>query len=191
MVGARSLAMALNRLIDAGIDAREPAHRGPRAPVRGADASARVLVVLPAPRSLVFLVAVWQLDPVVRWLWPIPVAGVRDLPVPEALHVALPPLARRRRRPRAGRRAGSRSPASCRGRRGRSAAPSRPGSPGFDLFYSLFDVEIDREQGLHSWADALRRARRVPRRRLMHLATVALLVAVGLGLPSTPGTGPA
>ena len=23
---------------------------------------------------------------------------------------------------------------------------------GFDLFYSLFDVEIDREQGLHSWA---------------------------------------
>ena len=41
MVGARSLAMALNRLIDMGIDAREPAHRGPRAAVGPADGRRR------------------------------------------------------------------------------------------------------------------------------------------------------
>ena len=35
---------------------------------------------------------------------------------------------------------------------------------GFDIFYSLFDVEIDRAQGLHSLGRPLRRARRVPRR---------------------------
>ena len=33
MVGARSLAMGLNRLIDASIDATEPAHREPGASV--------------------------------------------------------------------------------------------------------------------------------------------------------------
>ena len=56
---------------------------------------------------------------------------------------------------------------------------------GFDLFYALFDLEIDRAQGLHSCADALRRARRVPRSaRLCTARTVVLLVAAGLGLTS-------
>ena len=34
---------------------------------------------------------------------------------------------------------------------------------GFDLFYSLFDVEVDRARGCIV-GDALRRARRIPRR---------------------------
>ena len=77
---------------------------------------------------------------------------VRRLPVPEALHVALPPLARRRRRARAGRGVGRGHAATCRGRRGRSAARVATWVAGFDLFYALFDVDVDREQGLHSWA---------------------------------------
>src|ERR1700757_1295841 len=71
MVGARSLAMALNRLIDAGIDARNPRTAGRELP----SGKRAVGAVLPfcAASLVVFLIAVWQLSPVVRWLWPIPV----------------------------------------------------------------------------------------------------------------------
>ena len=73
MAGARSLAMALNRLIDAEIDARNPRTATREIP-RGALSRGAVLAF--ALGSLaVFLVAVFQLDPIVRWLWPIPVAA--------------------------------------------------------------------------------------------------------------------
>jgi 4-hydroxybenzoate polyprenyltransferase len=52
---------------------------------------------------------------------------------------------------------------------------------GFDLFYSLFDVEIDRAQGLHSWAVRWGERGVFRGARALHLLTVALLVAVGLG----------
>ena len=88
MVGARSLAMALNRLIDAGIDARNPRTARRELP---AGLLTPVQVAAFAAASLaVFLVAVWQLPPITHVLWPIPVAGVRHLPVPQAVHVALP-----------------------------------------------------------------------------------------------------
>ena len=73
MVGARSLAMALNRLIDRSIDARNPRTASRELP-SGALSVAQVLAFC-AVSLVVFLVAVWQLDPIVRWLWPIPVAG--------------------------------------------------------------------------------------------------------------------
>ena len=53
---------------------------------------------------------------------------------------------------------------------------------GFDLFYSLFDVEIDQAQGLHSWAVGSASAAPFLGARWMHVATVALLIAAGLGL---------
>jgi 4-hydroxybenzoate polyprenyltransferase len=53
---------------------------------------------------------------------------------------------------------------------------------GFDLFYSLFDVEHDREQGLHSWAVRFGERGVFVGARLQHLGTVALLVVAGLGL---------
>ncbi len=95
MVGARSLAMALNRLVDAEIDARNPRTAGRELP-SGALHRAQVLVFCLLSLA-VFLVAVWQLDPIVRWLWPIPVAMFVRLPVPQALHVAVALLARRGR----------------------------------------------------------------------------------------------
>jgi 4-hydroxybenzoate polyprenyltransferase len=73
MVGARSLAMGLNRLIDAGIDARNPRTAGREIP-SGLLRPWHVAVFCLASLAL-FLVAVWQLDPIVRWLWPIPVIG--------------------------------------------------------------------------------------------------------------------
>ena len=73
MIGARSLAMGLNRLIDAGIDARNPRTATRELPA-GRLTTSQVLVFCFASLGL-FLLAVYQLDPVVRWLWPIPVAG--------------------------------------------------------------------------------------------------------------------
>src|SRR5207248_7146803 len=73
MLGARSLAMGLNRLIDARIDARNP--RTARRELPSGQLSATQVVLFCAASLALFLLAVWQLDPLVRWLWPIPVAG--------------------------------------------------------------------------------------------------------------------
>ena len=53
---------------------------------------------------------------------------------------------------------------------------------GFDLFYSLFDARIDREQGLHSFAVRFGDAGVFHGARLAHLATGVLLGIVGAGL---------
>src|SRR5438552_11437312 len=61
MVGARSLAMGLNRLIDASIDARNPRTAGRELP-RGLLRPRHVILFCGAALAL-FLVAVYQLDP--------------------------------------------------------------------------------------------------------------------------------
>ena len=45
---------------------------------------------------------------------------------------------------------------------------------GFDLFYALFDVDVDREQGLHSWATRFGERGAFAGARVLHLATIAL-----------------
>ena len=72
MVGARTLAMSLNRLIDAELDARNPRTASRELP-SGA-LTRRQVAALGIASLAVFLLGVSQLDPVVRWLWPIPVA---------------------------------------------------------------------------------------------------------------------
>src|SRR6187399_2996033 len=62
MVGARSLAMALNRLIDARIDAHNPRTAGREIP-RGALSPPQVVVFCLLSLA-VFLVAVFQLAPI-------------------------------------------------------------------------------------------------------------------------------
>jgi 4-hydroxybenzoate polyprenyltransferase len=180
MVAARSLAMALNRLIDAGMDARNPRTAGREIP-RGALSPAQVVLFCVGSLAL-FLVAVFQLAPIVHWLWPIPVAGFVLYPYLKRWSTlshfwlgavdGLAPL-------------------------GAWAAITNTlpweawtlgGAvafwvAGFDLLYALFDLDVDRAQGLHS----------VPARygvraaflgaRTSHVATVALLVVTGLGLP--------
>ena len=74
MVGARSLAMALNRLIDARIDAANPRTATRELPVGRAHVARRSSRSALAALA-VYLVAVWQLDPLVRWLSPIPVVA--------------------------------------------------------------------------------------------------------------------
>jgi 4-hydroxybenzoate polyprenyltransferase len=180
MVGARSLAMALNRLIDAGIDARNPRTASRELP-RGVLQPWQVLLFSLASLSL-FLIAVYQLAPLVRWLWPIPVAAFVVYPYLKrwswVSHFwlgavdGLAPL-------------------------GAWAAITN-GLPweawalggavafwvaGFDLLYALFDLGVDRAQGLHSLPARFGVGATFAGARLCHAATVACLVAAGLGLP--------
>src|SRR5690348_12514105 len=179
MVGARSLAMALNRLIDAGIDARNPRTAGREIP-SGQLSVAQVVVFCLASLAL-FLAAVWQLDPIVRWLWPIPVAGFVVYPylkrVTWLCHLwlgavdGLAPVG---------------AWVAITGRLPWQAwmlgLAVALWVGGFDLFYSLFDLEVDREQGLHSFATRFGEKTLFWGARLAHLGTVAALAAVGVGL---------
>jgi 4-hydroxybenzoate polyprenyltransferase len=180
MLGARSLAMALNRLIDAGIDAANPRTAGRELP-SGALTLGGV-VAFCAAALVVFLVAVWELDPLVHKLWPIPVVAFVIYPYLKRFtwlcHLwlgavdGLAPV---------GAWAAIRGdlPWQAWALGGAVAA----WVAGFDLFYSLFDVEIDRAQGLHSWAVRFGERGAFAGARGLHLATVGLLIAAGLGLP--------
>jgi len=180
MVGARSLAMALNRLVDAEIDARNPRTAGRELPA-GRLSVAQVAVFCAASLAL-FLLAVWQLDPLVRWLWPIPVVGFVVYPylkrVTWLAHLwlgavdGLAPVG---------------AWVAIRGDLPWQAwalgAAVAAWVAGFDLFYSLFDVEVDRGQGLHSWATRWGERGVFWGARGLHAATLIGLVAAGLGLP--------
>jgi 4-hydroxybenzoate polyprenyltransferase len=184
MVGARSLAMALNRLIDAEIDARNP-----RTAVREIPAgllSRPQVIAFCAGALLVFLVAVWQLDPLVRWLWPIPVLAFALYPYTKrftwlchlalGLSTGLAPL-------------------------GAWLAVTGDADPapfmlwiavalwigGFDVIYATGDVDFDRREGLYSLPSRFGIGPALMVTRVCHLLAVALLVAVGVTL----GLGPA
>ncbi len=73
MVGARSLALGLNRLIDAKLDARNPRTASRELPA-GLLTPTQVLLFCVASLA-VYELAVFNLDPIVRWLSPIPVIG--------------------------------------------------------------------------------------------------------------------
>ena len=179
MVGARSLAMALNRLIDAEIDAKNPRTAGREIPSGALGAGAVVLFSLAS--LAVFLLAVWQLDPLVRWLWPIPVAGFVIYPylkrVTWLCHAwlgvvdGLAPLG-------AWAAIKGQLPWQAWALGGAVAA----WVAGFDCFYALFDLDIDRAQRLHSVAVRFGERGAFLGARILHVATVALLAVAGLGL---------
>jgi 4-hydroxybenzoate polyprenyltransferase len=179
MVGARTLAMGLNRLVDAEIDARNPRTAGRELP---AGALTRLQVTALCSLALaVYLVAVFQLDPLVRWLWPIPVALFVVYPylkrVTWLCHLWL------------GASLGL-APVGAWG----AVTGELPWQPwaiaaavclwvaGFDLFYSLFDRDHDVAEGLHSWATRFGVAGVFAGARTMHAGSVALLAVVGAAL---------
>ena len=180
MVGARSLAMGLNRLIDAGIDARNPRTAGRELPA-GLLRPWHVALFCLASLAL-FLIAVWQLDPIVRWLWPIPVIGFVVYPylkrwtwishlwlgavdglAPVGAWVAIT--------------------GTLPWQSWVLGAAVAAWVAGFDFFYSLLDVEVDRREGLNSVTTHFGIEGTFLGARLLHLATVVLLVVTGLGLP--------
>jgi 4-hydroxybenzoate polyprenyltransferase len=183
MGAARSLAMALNRLIDREIDARNPRTATRELP-SGQLRTWHVLAFCALSLAL-FLVAVFQLAHVVRYLWPIPVAGFVAYPYLKRFtwlcHLwlgAVDGLA-----PVGGW-------VAITGRMPWQAwslgAAVALWIAGFDLFYALFDREIDLQQGLHSWATRFGVRGCFVGARAFHLGAVALLVATGLGLAVGP-----
>jgi 4-hydroxybenzoate polyprenyltransferase len=184
MVGARSLAMGLNRLIDAEIDARNPRTAGRELP---AGVLSRVQVtVFCALAFAVYLTACFQLDPLVRWLWPIPLVGFVVYPYLKRFtwfsHLwlgavdGLAPVG-----------AWVAITGELPWEAWTLGAAVAAWIAGFDFFYSLFDREIDRQQGLHSVSVRFGVDGTFAGARLLHVATVLLLAATGVGL----GLGPA
>jgi 4-hydroxybenzoate polyprenyltransferase len=179
MVGARSLAMGLNRLIDAGLDARNPRTARRELPM-GLLTPAQVGLFCAASLA-VFLVAVYQLDPFVHWLWPIPVAGFVVYPYLKRwtwlCHLwlgavdGLAPVG-----------AWAAITGSITWEAWALGGAVALWVAGFDLFYSLLDLEIDRAQGLQSIAVRFGERGAFQTARAFHLGTVALFAVAGLGL---------
>jgi len=179
MVGARSFAMALNRLIDAGIDARNPRTAGRELP-RGALRSWHVVAFSLGSLAL-FLVAVYQLAPIVRWLWPIPVAAFVVYPYLKritwlshfwlGLVDGLAPVG-----------AWAAITNELPWEAWALGAAVAAWVAGFDLLYALFDLDVDQAQRLHSLPARFGAAAAFGASRASHLLTVGFLVAAGLGL---------
>ncbi len=181
MIGARTLAMALNRLVDAELDSRNPRTASRELPA-GTVTRAQAWALCAAALAL-YLVAAFQLDPIVRWLWPIPVAMFVIYPylkrVTWLCHLWL---------------------GACTGLAPLGAWLAVTGHApweawalfaaqglwvaGFDLFYSLFDLAHDQAAGLRSWATRFGERGVFTGARIFHAAAVLLLAAVGVGLGS-------
>jgi 4-hydroxybenzoate polyprenyltransferase len=183
MVGARSLAMALNRLIDAGIDARNPrpARRelpaGLLTPVQVGGFAAASLAV--------FLLAVWQLPPITHVLWPIPVAGFVIYPYLKRFTWLCHPFL--------GAVDGLAPVGGWVAVTGTlDWQPFLLGGAvalwigGFDIIYATMDLEVDRRQGLHSIPRRFGVGRALLITRLAHAGSVVLLTWLGFEL----GLGP-
>ena len=183
MVGARSLAMSLNRLIDAGIDARNP--RTARRELPAGLLSPAQVAGFAAASLAVFLVAVWQLPPVTHVLWPIPVAGFVVYPYLKRFtwtcHLflgAVDGLA-----PIGGWVAVTGTV---------DWQPFLLGGAvalwiaGFDIIYATMDLDVDRREGLHSIPLRFGIGRALLATRAAHAGSVALLVWLGLELSLGP-----
>jgi 4-hydroxybenzoate polyprenyltransferase len=171
--------MALNRLIDAGIDARNP--RTATRELPSGQLSVVQVVVFCAASLALFLVAVWQLAPLTHVLWPIPVAGFVIYPYLKRFtwlcHLWL----------------GAVDGLAAVGawvaitnhlpwQAWLLGAAVALWVAGFDFFYALFDADVDRAQGLHSIVTRFGVRGAFTAARTAHIGTVACLVGVGLGL---------
>jgi 4-hydroxybenzoate polyprenyltransferase len=179
MAGARSLAMALNRLIDAEIDARNP--RTARRELPSGLLTRGQVIAFCAISLAIFALAVSQLAPITRWLAPIPVAafviypylkrftalchlwlGAVDGLAPVGAWVAITNTV--------------------------DWQPFLLGGvvcfwiAGFDVIYATMDVDIDRREGLHSIPAALGIARGLQVARLFHVLAVGFMIATGVAL---------
>jgi len=176
MIGARSLAMGLNRLIDAGIDARNP--RTATRELPSGQLSEPQVAIFCLVSLGIFLLAVWQLDPIVRWLWPIPVAGFVIYPYLKRFtwlsHLwlgavdGLAPVG---------------AWVAITGQLPLEAwllgAAVACWVAGFDCFYALLDLDFDRREGLKSVATAFGVHGAIWAARILHIATVAFLLWAG------------
>ncbi len=177
MVGARSAAMALNRLIDAELDARNPRTASRELPARRLG---RYEVWLFTAVSVFLLVlAAFNLSQPCRYLWPIPLAAFVFYPYAKRFtwfcHYAL------------GITLGLAPGAAWLAVTGSLSVEAwllflavSFWVGGFDVIYSIFDLEFDRAYGLHSVPVAVGERRSLLVAALSHVVAAAFLAAVGV-----------
>ena len=176
---ARFAAMGFNRIVDREIDARNPRTRQreiPSGALRVAEAMAAVTVA-----SLLFVYAAWRLNPLCAMLSPIALAWVFFYSYTKRFtrwcHLVL---------------GVGMSIAPVGGYLAVAGAWSTPWwmlialalavatwGGGFDMLYALQDVEFDRSQRLHSLPAMLGGRNALLVSRVLHVATVCVLAAVG------------
>lgn len=177
MVGARSAAMALNRLIDAELDARNPRTATRELPT-GRLRHGEVWVFTVVSVALLVLAA-FNLSEPCRYLWPIPLAAFILYPYAKRFtwfcHFAL------------GLTLGL-APAAAWVAVTGSLAPQAwllffavgLWVGGFDVIYGIFDVEFDRAHGVHSVAVSFGERRSLRVAAVSHIGTIILLAGVGV-----------
>ena len=183
MFGARSFAMAVNRLVDAAIDARNPRTAGRELP---AGRLGRPQVIGFAAVSLaLFVVGISQLPPITHWLAPIVIAAFVIYPylkrVTPLCHLwlgivdGLAPVG---------------GWVAVTGHFDIAAwllgAAVACWIAGFDIIYATMDIDVDRAEGLHSMPADYGVARALYISRALHALSVVALAGVGWSL----GLGP-
>ena len=167
MGGARKLAMAINRLVDAEIDARNP--RTARREIPAGLLSRGQVYAFCAASLALYAIAVSQLAPICAWLAPIPVVAF----------VVYPYL--------------KRYTALCHLFLGAVTGRVEWEAfllggivcfwiAGFDIIYATMDHEHDRAEGIHSIPVALGIAGALTTCRVFHGIAIALMVWVGVAL---------
>lgn len=177
MVGARSFAMSVNRLIDREIDGRNPRTKN-RALPRGILREREVFLFILVSFS-VFILSIWQLAPLTRKLWPLVVIPFIIYPYAKrftwsshfllGLCLGLAPVG-----------------AWVAIRDGVALLPFLLGGAvlfwvaGFDIVYACQDLEVDKGQKLFSMPAnfGIYKALRVT--AFLHVLTVLLLLVVGI-----------
>lgn len=177
MVGARSLAMSLNRLVDKEIDRRNP-RTAERALSKGL-LSVFDVSIFAAVSLTLFLIAVYNLAPICRYLWPFFVAPFVVYPYTKRFtwlsHFIL---------------------GACLGLApiGAWAAIAnsldwRPlvigvavalWTAGFDIIYATQDVEIDRREGLFSVPAQFGIGKALLFAKVLHAFSVLILIFLGI-----------
>jgi len=179
MVSARSFAMAINRLIDIEIDRRNPrtAERAlPKGLLRGSNVLGFSLISLS-----IFLIAVYNLAPICRFLWPLVVIPFVIYPYTKrftylshlvlGLCLGLAPVG-----------------AWIAVTNSISIEPLLLGAAvlcwvaGFDIFYAIQDMEFDRQHGLYSIPANFGIKNSLALTKILHLTAVVFLVWTGLRL---------
>jgi 4-hydroxybenzoate polyprenyltransferase len=175
MVSGRTVGMALNRIIDAAIDARNP-RTAERAIPAGRLSIPKALAYTLAAGGLLVL-AVFQLHPVCRWLWPIAIVAMTIYPyakrftpfahlflglvyvmIPTAVWLAvtgtLPAIALV------------------------MGIGAGMWVAGFDIIYACQDVIVDRRDGLHSMPADFGIKRALAIARWLHAGFLVALIVV-------------
>lgn len=177
---ARFAAMGFNRIVDRDVDAANPRTAGRELP-RGALELGEAIVAVSVAAAL-FVLAAWQLNPLCAWLSPVALGWIFFYSYTKRFtkwsHVVL------------GTGLGI-APVG-----GYLAVTGTWSDPwwllialaaavmtwvgGFDILYSLQDVDFDRERGLHSIPAALGTGRAITVARVMHALTVLALLLAGI-----------